>query len=172
MEMKKAFEHILAINIIKKSPTLQYVMFYAEVEITLVCSMSFKLFPFDQQICELNIFDRRMSSVKELQMQTVKTTLGPPFSPFESTVREFEYSLQPPLTSQVFIAEAGNNVSNTGFRLKMKRNYSKYYIMYYIPTSNKIWTIPITNLTLFSHLCDNLLDKFPDPSNSIPSKVN
>ena len=149
MEMKKAFEHILAINIIKKSPTLQYVMFYAEVEITLACSMSFKLFPFDQQVCELNIVDRRMSSVKELQMQTVKTTLGPPFSPFESTVREFEYSLQPPLTSQVFIPEAGNNVSNTGFRLTMKRNYSKYYIMYYIPTSNKILTILITNLTLF-----------------------
>ena len=126
MEMKKAFEHI------KKSPTLQYVMFYAEVGLlnVLQCPSSFSLL-----ICELNIVDRRMSSVKELQMQTVKTTLGPPFSPFESTVRE---SLQPPLTSQVFVPEAGNNVSNTGFRLTMKRNYSKYYIMYYIPTSNKI----------------------------------
>jgi hypothetical protein len=101
--------------------------------------MSFKQFPFDEQTCDLNIMDRRLTPVEELQIQTNLTGLGPPFSPFEPTVREFEYSLQPVLISQHVVPLPGidNTISNTGFRLRMKRNYSKYYIMYYIPTSNK-----------------------------------
>ena len=138
MNIKKAFEEILALNIIRASPTKQIIMMYSEIEITLACSMSFTHFPFDEQICDLNIMDRRMTAVKELQMETKAAVFGSMFSSFEPTVREFEYSIHPPVLTQLYIQEAGKNVSNTGFQLKMKRNYSKYYIMYYIPTSKTL----------------------------------
>ena len=128
----------MVLNIMKLSPKVQILMLYTEIEITLACPMSFKEFPFDIQTCDLNVMEMRLTNVEDLIMKNNLTGLGNIFSPFEPTVREFEYTLLPAIYSQYEIPEVGKTVSNAGIRLLMKRNYSKYYIMYYIPTSNII----------------------------------
>ena len=138
MQIKKAYENQEVLNIIKSSPSQQTIMFYTEIEITLACPMTFMQFPFDEQTCDFNLMDMGLNSVQNMKFNTKVVGLGQaPFSSFKPTVREFEYELLPAINSEFVVDELdGRIVANTGFRIRLVRNYSKYFIMYYIPTSN------------------------------------
>ena len=122
------------------SNTSQTVHYYTENEVTLACPMKFNKYPFDEQSCELLLMDLKSIPEEKLKFQNSHLELGgyDESYRFEPTVRDYEYVLQPLEKNNFYEAELNHNVSVTGFLLRMKRNYHKYFLMYYIPTSKCI----------------------------------
>ena len=119
-----------------KSNDIHEVHYYTENEVTLACPMRFKRYPFDEQICEFLMMDIRSPAEGSLKLHNTELLLGyEGVRKFEPTAQDYRYLLEPSLTDHYYEKELGYNVSTTGFRLRMKRNSFKYFIMYFIPTS-------------------------------------
>ena len=123
---------------VTKSNTTNRVTHFTENEITFACPMKFNRYPFDEQDCELLMMDIRSPSDETLKLQNEYMLLGyEGIRDFHPTVRDYDYVLEPSPRKGYYEGAPGTgyNVSTTGFKLKMKRNYFRYFIMYFIPTS-------------------------------------
>ena len=135
MKLKKAYSNQEVMKLKKNQSTV--VTHISDNEITLTCPMNFKRFPFDEQYCDLHIFELHMPPSKKFNITTQKMKLGSNFRDFLPTVRDYEYTLLPAATSEFTMKAPGRpgfQVASAGFRLKLARISSKYYVMYYIPT--------------------------------------
>ena len=133
MKLKKAYSNQEVMKLKKNQSTV--VTHISDNEITLTCPMNFKRFPFDEQFCDLNIFELHIPPSKEFNMTTRKIELGSHFSDFLPTVRDYEYTLLPAAKTGFTVEDLDRFVASAGFRLKLSRISSKYFVMYYIPTS-------------------------------------
>ena len=55
--------------------------------------MQFHRFPFDVQICELDMFDFNLASADQLKLKTKSANIGSLVLPFTPAVREYDYTI-------------------------------------------------------------------------------
>ena len=132
MEVKKAYANQEVLQLMKNQSMV--VRYFSETELTLSCSMKFKRFPFDEQYCDLHVFELHAPPSDIFNMTTQKIELGSHFSDFDPTVRDYEYTIHPRAESGFTVKALNKVVASAGFRLKLSRISSKYFVMYYIPT--------------------------------------
>ena len=133
MKVKKGYTNQEVMKLRKNESAPMVVTYVSLNEITLTCPMKFKRFPFDEQYCDLNIYDLHAPPSEKFNMTTRRMKLGSHFADFYPTVRDYAYTLQPAANAGFTVNGLNKFVASAGFRLKLSRISSKYFIMYYIP---------------------------------------
>jgi hypothetical protein len=92
--VKESFgEQEIVMHLVKNEKNSTNVVFYPEVIIQFSCFMNFKMFPFDEQICSLEMMDLKVKGVEELRLVTGRRTLGDELVGFLPTIQEYEYEV-------------------------------------------------------------------------------
>ena len=136
LKIKKAFALQESLQLRKRENETMRVKYLTDMELTLSCSMRFKLFPFDEQYCDLTMYEVHLPPSERFNMTDKALKLGR-FSNFSPTVRDYKYTLNPLLEASFIVDDrklGKRNVATVGFRLTLSRDSSKYFVMYYIPT--------------------------------------
>ena len=102
-----------------------------EVTITFWCPMRFQWYPLDQQICKFRIgsyaFDktkmRFRNSIEEYDYSQGSS----------NTILDYSVEILPLNEKDTFIMRKGN-YSLAGFEMRLKRNFLKYFLNYYLPS--------------------------------------
>ena len=135
MKIKKAFANQEVMQLRMNQSTV--VKYTSHLELTWSCSMKFKQFPFDEQYCDLNIYELHLRSRTNFNMRTRMLNLGR-FSEFSPTVRDYKYALLQQSETGFNVEEGSRGrktVATVGFRLKLTRVSSKYFVMLSQPNS-------------------------------------
>ena len=163
MEVKEVFE--------KKSWTTElrhkdrYVTDSITFDITLGCPMSFTRFPFDQQICNLEV----VSAVSKMKLENQKVDIKDTSTKVQdfhiqvqgNTQRCIEDFCSPPIKLDVFSSnqvqplerkETSSGIEKTrrpvvGITLTMTRTSGKYLFLYFVPAGQSIYLLNIARGT-------------------------